>query len=135
VRRLLLLVALAACGKRSEPPRGGADAPPPRPPDARPAPPPDAAAPAPDSPPPGDAGGGGGGGGKPCKRTEFETEMVAKACAAGGQEAAKTAMKKFVRESKSKDPKLECKSCHDKLAPDYPNKPDALEKFKELGGR
>ena len=34
-----------------------------------------------------------GDGARPCKRTTFETELVHKACVAGGQPAAKLAMK------------------------------------------
>ena len=70
----------------------------------------------------------------PCQRTKFETKLVADACKAGGQKAAKDAMKKFMKEAKKKDSTVDCGSCHSKLAPKYPNKPDALKKFKELGG-
>ena len=69
-----------------------------------------------------------------CKRTKFETKLIADACKAGGQKAAKDAMKKFMKEGKKKKSDLDCGSCHSKLAPDYPNKPDAMKLFKELGG-
>jgi hypothetical protein len=69
-----------------------------------------------------------------CRRTEFDTKLVADACASGGQAAAKAAMKKWVRTAKKQESKLECKSCHEKLSPDYPLKDDALEHFKRLGG-
>jgi hypothetical protein len=69
-----------------------------------------------------------------CKRTKFETKLVKDACAAGGQKAAKDAMKKFMKDGKKKKSDLSCDSCHSKLAPDYPNKPDAMKLFKELGG-
>jgi hypothetical protein len=70
-----------------------------------------------------------------CKRTTFKTELVKDACTKGGQKAAKAAMKSFLKEHKKKDPSLDCKTCHKKLSPDYPLKPDALKKFHELGGK
>ncbi len=76
-----------------------------------------------------------GDGDKPCKRTKFDTELVKKACAEGGQPAAKAAMKAFVKKAKSApggDPDLTCDSCHDDLAPDYPLSKGALDKFKKL---
>ena len=71
----------------------------------------------------------------PCKRTTFDTVMVKDACAQGGQKAAKDAMKKFLREAKKKDADLDCGSCHSKLSPNYPLKPDGLKAFKDLGGK
>ncbi len=71
---------------------------------------------------------------KPCHRTTFDTKLVEAACAKGGQGAAKAAMKKFLKEAKKTEADLECKSCHTKLAPEYPLKDDALEHFQKLGG-
>jgi len=76
-----------------------------------------------------------GAGAKPCKRATFETELVEKACAAGGQPAAKQAMKDFVKKAKAAaggDPDLTCDTCHEDLAPDYPLTKDALARFKKL---
>lgn len=68
---------------------------------------------------------------RPCHRTEFKTELVRNACARGGQAAAKEAMKRFVKEKKVKT----CNHCHIRLAPTYELKPEALARFKELGGK
>jgi len=70
----------------------------------------------------------------PCHRTKFETKLVKDACAAGGQKAAKDAMKKFLKEAKKKNASADCKTCHEKLAPNYETKKDALKHFKEYGG-
>jgi hypothetical protein len=70
-----------------------------------------------------------------CRRTRFETKLVADACAEGGQAAAKAAMKKWLRAAKKQEARLECKSCHEKLSPDYPLKNDGLEHFQRLGGK
>jgi hypothetical protein len=74
------------------------------------------------------------GGGTPCRRKIFKTKLVGDACAEGGQAAAKAAMKKFTREAKKQESELDCKSCHEKLAPSYSLKDDALEHFERLGG-
>jgi len=66
-----------------------------------------------------------------CVTTSFKTEMVRDACAAGGQPAAKDAMKKFMKEAKLKS----CNACHSKLAPKYELKKDGLDQFKKLGGK
>jgi hypothetical protein len=73
--------------------------------------------------------------GAPCKHTKFETKLVGDACAKGGQGEAKKVMKKFVKKAKKQDASVECKTCHTKLAPNYDLKPDALQKFKALGGK
>jgi hypothetical protein len=75
-----------------------------------------------------------------CKRTAFKTELVRDACvgkpgAPGSQKAAKDAMKAFLKEHKKDKAGLDCTTCHSKLAPDYPLKPDALDTFKSLGGK
>ena len=67
----------------------------------------------------------------PCVHTSFKTELVKDACTKGGQKAAKDAMKIFMKEKKIKS----CNLCHEKLAPDYPLKPDAYDQFKKLGGK
>ncbi len=66
-----------------------------------------------------------------CVHTEFKTEMIRDACKAGGQKAAKDAMKKFNKDNNIKS----CNQCHSKLAPSYENKPDAVEQFAKLGGK
>lgn len=73
---------------------------------------------------------------KPCKRTEFKTELVKKACADGGQKAARKAMMAFMKEAKKKsEEKITCKTCHTKVSGDFPLTADAVEKFKKLGGK
>jgi hypothetical protein len=67
----------------------------------------------------------------PCHQMEFKTELVKNACATGGQAEAKAVMKKFSKAHKVKS----CKQCHSKLSPTYALKPDALKRFKELGGK
>lgn len=66
-----------------------------------------------------------------CVRTDYKTEMVRDACKAGGQKAAKDAMKKFNKDNNIKS----CNQCHSKLAPSYELKDDAYEQFKKLGGK
>ncbi|MDQ3366112.1 MAG: hypothetical protein M3680_11865 [Myxococcota bacterium] len=73
--------------------------------------------------------------GNPCKRDNFDTKLVAAACAKGGTNEAKEVMKKWVKEVKSKQAGLECATCHAKMAPSYDLKPDALTTFKKLGGQ
>ncbi len=66
-----------------------------------------------------------------CLRTDYKTEMVRDSCKAGGQKAAKDAMKAFMKEKKIKS----CNQCHSKLAPTYELKKDGLEQFTKLGGK
>ena len=66
-----------------------------------------------------------------CLHTEFKTELVKQACAKGGQQEAKNAMKAFMKEKKIKS----CNQCHSKLAPKYDLKKDALEQFQKAGGK
>lgn len=73
--------------------------------------------------------------GKACVRTKFETKLVADACQKGGQEEAKKVMKAWLKAAKKQEAKLDCKSCHTKLAPKYELTKDGLEKFQKLGGR
>ncbi len=73
--------------------------------------------------------------GDACKRNNFDTELVKGACTTGGLGAAKDAMKKFVKEAKSKHSGLECSTCHSKMAPTYDLKPDGLALFRKLGGK
>ncbi|HTM21311.1 MAG TPA: hypothetical protein VL172_12410 [Kofleriaceae bacterium] len=71
----------------------------------------------------------------PCHRTSFQTKMVKDACKAGGQPAAKLAMKGWVKKARAVaggDPDLACDSCHSDLAPDFPLQDGALDKFKKL---
>ena len=73
--------------------------------------------------------------GDACKRTKFETKLVSDACTAGGTAKAKDVMKKWVKDTKSKQSNLECATCHSKMAPSYDLKPDAVGTFKKLGGQ
>jgi hypothetical protein len=79
--------------------------------------------------------------GPPCHRTEFKTQLVHDACigadgkSPSSQKRAKAAMQGFLKEAKKKDAKLDCTSCHKKLAPEYPLKDDALKTFESLGGK
>lgn len=66
-----------------------------------------------------------------CQHTEFKTEMVRDACKAGGQKAAKDAMKKFNKDNNIKS----CNQCHTKLAPTYELKADAYDQFVKYGGK
>ncbi len=66
----------------------------------------------------------------PCVAKTFKTKLVADACKAGGQKAAKDVMKKWNKEKKIKS----CNQCHTKLAPKYELKADGLEQYKKLGG-
>ena len=68
--------------------------------------------------------------GDACKRADFKTELVRDACKTN-QQAAKDAMKKFMKDAKIKT----CNACHTKLAPSYDLKPDAVEQFKKAGGK
>jgi hypothetical protein len=70
-------------------------------------------------------------GASPCVRKDFKTELVKQACQAGGQAAAKDAMKKWNKEHNI----TSCNKCHAKLAPNYELKPDGLDQFKKLGGK
>ena len=73
--------------------------------------------------------------GDACKRDKFDTELVKAACMQGGVATAKAAMKKFVKDNKSKHAGLECSTCHSKMAPSYDLKPDGLSLYRKLGGK
>jgi len=66
----------------------------------------------------------------PCVRKDLKTVMVSEACAKGGQDAAKAAMKSFMGDKGIKT----CNQCHSKLAPSYDLKADGLTQFAKLGG-
>lgn len=66
-----------------------------------------------------------------CVTKSFKTEMVKAACTKGGQKEAKDVMKAWNKEKQIKS----CNQCHEKLAPKYELKADALEQFKKLGGK
>jgi hypothetical protein len=67
----------------------------------------------------------------PCVRKDFKTDLVKQACTAGGQPAAKDAMKKW-----NKDHNItSCNKCHSKLAPNYELKTDGFDQFTKLGGK
>ena len=70
-----------------------------------------------------------------CKKKKFETTLVAEACKAGGQKAAKDEMKKWMKDAKKQKKDLACASCHSKVGGDYPLKTDGLKMFKDLGGK
>ncbi|HVV84784.1 MAG TPA: hypothetical protein VHE35_17090 [Kofleriaceae bacterium] len=70
-----------------------------------------------------------------CKRTKFDTTMVAEACKAGGQKGAKDKMKEWMKAAKKQKADLACASCHTKVGGDYPLKSDGLKQYKELGGQ
>jgi cytochrome c5 len=72
--------------------------------------------------------------GTACRASSFQTEMMAQACASGGQKAAAAAMKTFMKRVGKRRPDLTCNSCHTRLAPDYPLTADGLRLFRELGG-
>jgi zinc protease len=67
----------------------------------------------------------------PCVRKTFQTQMVKDACAKGGQDAAKDAMKAFNKQHGIKS----CNDCHSSLAPSYNLKADGLAQFTKLGGQ
>ncbi len=62
----------------------------------------------------------------PCRHTRFDTELIKKACADGGQPAAKAAMKQFTKDHHI----TTCNHCHSSLAPRYELKRDALDEFR-----
>jgi hypothetical protein len=70
-----------------------------------------------------------------CKHKKLETTLVADACKAGGQKAAKDEMKKWMKVAKKQRKDLACATCHSKVGGDYPLKPDGLKLYKELGGK
>lgn len=71
----------------------------------------------------------------PCSRAKFETALVGDACKAGGQDAARKAMKAFVKEKKAANPDLKCETCHKEIGNGFPLEADGLKKFRELGGK
>ena len=79
--------------------------------------------------------------GPPCAQTEFKTEMIKAACAAGGQDEAKKQMIAFVAKNGDKGQKLTkskiftCNACHDKLDPSFERKPEAFDLYTKLGGK
>ncbi len=66
---------------------------------------------------------------KPCRATSFTVDAVQKACASGGQPAAKTLMKKAVDKAKSAGADVNCKSCHSDLTT-FATTPDATTELK-----
>lgn len=71
----------------------------------------------------------------PCVRTKFDTKLTEEACKKGGQEEAKKAWKAWVAEAKKADATMACKTCHDKMAPNFEVKKEALDVFKKAGGK
>ncbi len=66
-----------------------------------------------------------------CVRQTFHTREILDACQAGGQPAAKQAMKDFMRDHQI----ASCNACHEKLAPSYDLKADAYDQWMRVGGR
>jgi len=52
---------------------------------------------------------------KPCVSTSFKVAAVGKACAAGGQTAAKAVMKKAKKKAVELGETFKCKGCHEDL--------------------
>ena len=72
---------------------------------------------------------------KDCVTKDMKTSVGKKACAEGGQNAAKKAWKAWVKEAKKKDCGVkDCKSCHKKTSGNYDLKPDAEKTYKACGG-
>ncbi len=69
--------------------------------------------------------------GDPCVNTNFQTTLTKDACAKGGQDEAKEAWKKFMKQKNIKS----CKVCHTKLAPSYDVTDDGLKQFRDMGGK
>jgi hypothetical protein len=75
------------------------------------------------------------GAGKACTRTGYKTKLIKEACQKD-QDAAKKAMRGFVKEAKKvAKTNVTCNTCHEKTSGDYPLKKDGLKKFKEWGGK
>jgi hypothetical protein len=76
------------------------------------------------------------GGAGPCVAKKFETKLTEEACKKGGQKEAKKAWKEWQKATNkaNADAELGCKSCHSKLAPEFPLKPDAMATYKKYGG-
>ena len=70
----------------------------------------------------------------PCKAKKIETKFLADACKAGGQKAAKDAMKKAMKTWKKKDATVSCASCHTQVGGAYPKKPNAMKDLVEKFG-
>ena len=70
-------------------------------------------------------------GANPCQETSFKTQLVAQACQAGGQAAARSAMMDWDVDHHI----TSCNDCHTKLAPSYALKPDGLDQFFKQGGQ
>lgn len=75
----------------------------------------------------------------PCARKTFKTKEIEAACKAGGQKAAKDAMKSFVKDVKKHKKAdgnasftLTCDKCHKAIKNDYPLKKNGLKDFQAL---
>ena len=69
----------------------------------------------------------------PCVRTSFKLPFVKEACAKGGQKAVGKAWKAFIKKAKAATgEKINCKSCHTKMKPDYKLKSDAYATYERL---
>lgn len=73
---------------------------------------------------------------QPCARKLFLTQLVESACKSGGQQGAKKAMKRFIKQAKKQHAvRLSCKTCHSRQAPTYDLKPEGHRLFTEFGGQ
>ena len=69
----------------------------------------------------------------PCVRTSFKLPFVKEACAKGGQKAVGKTWKAFIKKAKAATgEKINCKSCHTKMKPDYQLKSDAYATYERL---
>lgn len=74
--------------------------------------------------------------GEPCARKLFLSRLVEGACKSGGQQGAKKAMKRFIKQAKKRNAvRLSCKTCHSRLAPTYDLRPEGHRLFTEFGGQ
>ncbi|MFO0576387.1 MAG: hypothetical protein U1A78_20475 [Polyangia bacterium] len=74
--------------------------------------------------------------GEPCARKLFLSQLVEGACKSGGQQGAKKAMKRFIKQAKKRNAvRLSCKTCHSRLAPTYDLRPEGHRLFTEFGGQ
>lgn len=67
---------------------------------------------------------------KPCLRTEFKFDQVAKACKTGGRKAAQKLMKAAVKKAKAAGKDMKCTECHPKANETHKLKDGAADKLK-----
>ncbi len=69
---------------------------------------------------------------KPCVAKEFKSKTLQEKCEKGGQKAAKKWMKAVTKKGKELGTVKNCKSCHEKLKPNYELKKDAGKLLDEI---